>query len=143
MTSGRKWQIIAHSNVFRYILILPATLWIVAFTIFPFFSAVHYTFANYVLGRGITRYVGLTNYLNVLSSGAFCYSIFITGAYVSVAVPLEFVLGFLLAWFVNLYPRERNIFRPILTAPLFTMEVAVGYLGVTLFTSQGDCSQRL
>jgi multiple sugar transport system permease protein len=137
MTSGRKWQIIARSDVFKYILILPATIWTIAFTIFPFFSAVHYTFANYVLGRGITRYVGLTNYLNVLSSGAFWYSIFITGVYVSVAVPLEFALGFLLAWFVSLYPRERNIFGPILTAPLFTMEVAIGYLGVTLFTSQG------
>ena len=137
MSAARKWRIASRSNFLKYVFILPATLWIIAFTIFPFFSAVRYTFANYVLGRGITRYVGLTNYVNVLSSEAFWYSIYITVVYVAIAVPLEFVLGFLLAWFVNLYPPERNFFRPILTAPLFTMEVAIGYLGVTLFTSQG------
>jgi multiple sugar transport system permease protein len=57
--------------------------------------------------------------------------------HVSIVVPIELVLGFLLAWFVTLCPRAQNLFRPILTAPLFTMEVAIGYLGITLFTSQG------
>jgi multiple sugar transport system permease protein len=61
----------------------------------------------------------------------------ITSIYVSIVVPIELVLGFLLAWFVTICPREHNFFRPILTAPLFTMEVAIGYLGITLFTSQG------
>jgi multiple sugar transport system permease protein len=133
----RSERLYSSSNILKYIFILPAALWIVAFTIFPFLATIHYSFANYVLGRGITAYVGLENYLNVLRSGAFWYSMFITSAYVSIAVPLELVLGFLLAWFVILCPREHNFFRPILTAPLFTMEVAIGYLGITLFTSQG------
>ena len=141
MNAGRgasgNLRIITRSDVLKYVFMAPAALWIIAFTIFPFCSAVRYSFANYVLGRGITRFVGLANYAHVLSSGAFWYSIFITTVYISIAVPLEFVLGFLLAWFVNLYPHERNFFRPILTAPLFTMEVAIGYLGITLFTSQG------
>ena len=133
----RTERLYSSSNILKYIFILPAALWIVVFTIFPFLATIHYSFANYVLGRGITAYVGLENYLNVLRSGAFWYSMFITSAYVLIAVPLELVLGFLLAWFVILCPREHNIFRPILTAPLFTMEVAIGYLGITLFTSQG------
>jgi multiple sugar transport system permease protein len=125
------------SNVLKYFFILPAAFWIVAFTIFPFFSAIHFSFANYVLGRGITGYVGFQNYLHVLQSTAFWYSLLITGIYVSIVVPFELVLGFLIAWFITLCPREHNLFRPILTAPLFTMEVAIGYLGITLFTSQG------
>jgi multiple sugar transport system permease protein len=126
-----------NSKVLKYLFILPAAFWIVAFTIFPFFSAIHFSFANYVLGRGITGYVGFQNYLRVLQSGAFWYSLLITSIYVSIVVPFELVLGFLIAWFVTLCPREHNLFRPILTAPLFTMEVAIGYLGITLFTSQG------
>ncbi len=128
---------VSSSDILKYVFILPAALWITAFTIFPLFSAVQYSFANYVLGRGITGYVGFNNYLNVLRSGAFWYSLFITVIYVLIAVPLELVLGFLLAWFVTLCPREHNFFSPILAAPLFTMEVAIGYLGITLFTSQG------
>ena len=133
----RNRRLYSNSNVLKYVFILPAALWIIAFTIFPFLSAINYTFVNYVLGRGITGYVGFDNYIRVLRSGAFWYSLFITSIYVSIVVPLELVLGFLLAWFVTLCPREHNFFRPILTAPLFTMEVAIGYLGITLFTSEG------
>jgi multiple sugar transport system permease protein len=124
-------------EILKYVFILPGAIWITAFTIVPLCSAVQYTFANYVLGRGITGYVGFANYINALWSPDFWYSLFITVIYVLIAVPLEVALGFLLAWFVTLCPREHNIFRPILTAPLFTMEVALGYLGITLFTSEG------
>jgi multiple sugar transport system permease protein len=130
-------RLYSSSNVLKYAFFLPAALWIITFTIFPFLSAINYTFVNYVLGRGITGYVGFANYIRVLRSGAFWYSLFITSIYVSIVVPIELVLGFLLAWFVTLCPRAQNLFRPILTAPLFTMEVAIGYLGITLFTSQG------
>ena len=47
------------------------------------------------------------------------------------------VLGFLAAWLVNLGAPGARAFRTIIGAPLFTMEVAIGYLGVTLFTDQG------
>ncbi len=70
-------------------------------------------------------------------SAAFWYSIAITGIYVAIAVPAEFVIGVLLAWLVSLRPPGSRIFRGILAAPLFTMGVAVGYLGVTLYTSEG------
>jgi len=133
----RRLRPLAGANVLKYCFLLPAVVWIVAFSIFPLLSAFHFSFANYVLGRGITGYVGFANYINVLGSGTFWYSLFITVVYVSIAVPVELVLGFLLAWLVTLSPPGFNWFRSLLTAPLFTMEVAIGYLGITLFTSQG------
>src|SRR5215471_13100318 len=93
---------LASSNVLKYWFLLPAVLSVVAFSIFPLLSALRYSFANYVLGRGITGYIGFDNYINVLRLGAFWYSLLITSLYVSIAVPLELVLGFMLAWFVNL-----------------------------------------
>jgi multiple sugar transport system permease protein len=133
----RRLRPLAGTSVLKYCFLLPAVIWIVAFSIFPLLSAFHFSFANYVLGRGITGYVGFANYINVLGSGTFWYSLFITVVYVSIAVPVELVLGFLLAWLVTLSPPGFNWFRSLLTAPLFTMEVAIGYLGITLFTSQG------
>jgi len=119
------------------VLLLPAVLWVVAFTFFPLFSVLRYSFASYVLGRGITGYVGFANYLQVLHSGRFWHSIMVTAIYVAVSVPIEVVLGFLAAWLVNLGPSGAKGFRTVIGAPLFTMEVAIGYLGVTLFSSQG------
>ena len=124
-------------RVFKYAMLAPAVLWVIGFTFFPIFSAINYSLANYVLGRGITRYVGLQNFVNVLSDGGFWHSLLITLIYVVVSVPIEVAVGFLLAWIITVGLPGRGIFRAIFIAPLFTMEVAIGYLGVTIFTSQG------
>ena len=121
----------------KYVLLLPAVVWVVAFTFLPLVSVIRYSFAAYVLGRGITGYVGLANYVEVLNSARFWHSIMVTGIYVAVSVPAEVVLGFLVAWLVHLGPPGTRTFRTVIGAPLFTMEVAIGYLGVTMFSSQG------
>jgi multiple sugar transport system permease protein len=121
----------------KYVLLLPAVVWVIAFTFLPLVSVIRYSFAAYVLGRGITGYVGLANYVEVLNSARFWHSIMVTAIYVAVSVPAEVVLGFLVAWLVHLGPPGTRTFRTVIGAPLFTMEVAIGYLGVTMFSSQG------
>ena len=122
---------------FKYALLAPAVIWVIGLTFFPIVAAVHFSFVNYVLGEGITGFVGFDNYVRVLTDGGFWYSIFITLVYVLVTVPIEVCAGFVLAWIITIGLPGKSFFRPILTAPLFTMEVAIGYLGVTLFTDQG------
>jgi multiple sugar transport system permease protein len=126
---GERW--------FKYLMLCPAVLWVIAFTFFPIFQAVRYSFASYVLGRGITGYVWFKNYLAVLIDPGFWQSLWITLIYVGVSVPLEIFLGFVFAWVITVGLPGRGFFRSVLTAPLFTMEVAIGYLGVTLFSEQG------
>jgi len=126
-----------YGAVFKYVLLLPAVLWVVAFTFVPLIFVIHYSLANYVLGLGITDYVGLENYADVLASDRFWHSIMVTAAYVAISVPIEVVLGFTAAWLVNLGAPWSYGFRTVIGTPLFTMEVAIGYLGVTLFSSQG------
>jgi multiple sugar transport system permease protein len=126
-----------YGALFKYVLLLPAVLWVVAFTFAPLIFVIRYSFANYVLGMGITGYVGLQNYADVLASDRFWHSIIVTAIYVAVSVPVEVVLGFIAAWLVNLGAPWARGFRTIIGMPLFTMEVAIGYLGVTLFSSQG------
>jgi multiple sugar transport system permease protein len=126
-----------YGSVFKYVLLLPAVLWVIGFTFVPLISVIQYSFANYVMGEGITGYVGFANYWDVLTSDRFWHSIMVTAIYVAISVPIEVVLGFLAAWLVNLGAPWSRGFRVIIGAPLFTMEVAIGYLGVTLFSSQG------
>ncbi len=122
---------------FKYALLLPAVIWVIAFTFLPVLSVIRYSFANYVLGEGVTGYVGFANYLDVLTSDQFWHSIAVTAIYVAITVPVETILGFIAAWLVNLGAPGSRGFRTIIGAPLFTLEVAIGYLGVTMFSSQG------
>ena len=126
-----------YGGLFKYALLLPAVVWVIAFTFLPVLAVLRYSFANYVLGEGVTGYVGVSNYVDVLTSDRFWHSIVVTAIYVVVSVPIETSLGFLAAWLVNLGAPGSRGFRTIIGAPLFTMEVAIGYLGVTMFSSQG------
>jgi len=112
-------------------------IWVVAFTFLPLISVIRYSFSSYVMGEGITGFVGFANYADVLTSDQFWHSILVTLIFVVVAVPIELVLGFLAAWLVNLGAPGTRTFRTIIGSPLFTLEVAIGYLGVTFFTDQG------
>ena len=124
-------------GAFKYALLLPAVIWVVAFTFLPLISVIRYSFSSYVMGEGITGFVGFANYVDVLTSDQFWHSILVTVIFVVVAVPIELVLGFLAAWLVNLGAPGTRTFRTIIGSPLFTLEVAIGYLGVTFFTDQG------
>jgi len=124
-------------GAFKYALLLPAVIWVVAFTFAPLIAVVRYSLANYVLGQGITGYVGFANYVNVLTSDQFWHSIWVTLIYVVVAVPIELAFGFIAAWLVNLGAPGSRAFGVLIGSPLFTLEVAIGYLGVTFFSVQG------
>lgn len=137
MATAARVRRLESGGAFKYALLLPAVIWVIAFTFFPLISVIRFSFANYVLGEGITGYVGFANYIDVLTSDRFWHSILVTVVYVVVAVPIELVLGFLAAWLVNLHAPGTPTFRTIIGSPLFTLEVAIGYLGVTMFTDQG------
>jgi len=137
MAAAARVRRLESGGAFKYALLLPAVLWVVVFTFFPLFSVIRFSFASYVLGEGITGYVGFANYIDVLTSGDFWHAIWITVIFVVVAVPIQLALGFLAAWLVNLHAPGTRTFRTIIGSPLFTLEVAIGYLGVTFFTDQG------
>jgi multiple sugar transport system permease protein len=137
MATAARVRRLESGGAFKYALLLPAVIWVIAFTFFPLISVIRFSFANYVLGEGITGYVGFANYIDVLTSDRFWHSILVTVVYVVVAVPIELILGFLAAWLVNLHAPGTRTFRTIIGSPLFTLEVAIGYLGVTMFTDQG------
>ena len=122
---------------FPYLSLFLAVLWVVAFTLYPLLSALWYSLNTYVLGRGIVGFVGLGNYREVLASQEFWHSLGVSLLYALLAAPLETALGFGLAWLVHLRPPGYRAFQAIFLAPLFAMDVAVGYLGVTLFSQQG------
>ncbi|HKJ94230.1 MAG TPA: sugar ABC transporter permease [Gammaproteobacteria bacterium] len=128
---------------FKFLLLMPAVLWVLAFTVYPLVAAVRYSFSSYVMGRGIVGWVGVDNFTNVLTSADFWHSVLITLIYTVVAVGLEVIIGVALAWVIHLNMPGHKVFRAIITAPLFTMGVAVGYLGVTLFSSNGGLYAHL
>lgn len=125
------------SKYAKYIFLLPALLWVLAFVLYPVVNSFSLSFVRYTLGRGREAFVGVQNYIDIFNSEEFWFTLRITIYYVLITVTLETLLGLFLAWVVNKRIKFQNFFRTVYTLPIFTTTVAVGYLGVTIFHETG------
>lgn len=119
-------------NQIKFAFLLPAVVWVLAFTIFPLIYSVRLSFFSYRLGRGET-FVGGRNFVQAFTYPRFWGSLQTTFSIVLVAVGIEILLGLLFAWHFNREVQGDKVFRTLITLPLFATPVAVGYLGITLF----------
>ena len=120
----------------KMVFILPAFLWVLAFTIFPLLYALYLTVWNVRLGRQWT-FVGLNNVLRLFSDSKLHFSFQITLIFVVCSVAAEMILGFALALLMNREFTGRRFLRALLILPLFATPAAMGFLGHTLFYEEG------
>ena len=113
--------------------LLPGTLWVLAFTLFPLIYSFWLSFHRQRLGRN-PIYIGLENYANIFSDLRVGETV-VTSVFLSVgSLILTLLLGTFIAWLFNHdeLPGLR-VFRSVMTMPLFVAPVALGYLGQVLF----------
>jgi multiple sugar transport system permease protein len=116
----------------KYIFILPAMIWILTFTIFPLLYAIYTSFFSFRFGK-INQFIGLGNFSRVITDQNLHGALYITLIFVIVTVTVEMTLGFSLALLFNREIKGKNIFRALMTLPLFATPVAIGFLGITLY----------
>lgn len=119
----------------KFVFLMPAALWILAFTIFPLLYAVYTSFFSFRFGQ-INQFVGLENFMRLFRDQNLHTSLRVTLSFVASTVIVEMILGFGLALLLNREIRGRNLLRAVNTLPLFATPVAVGYLGITIYYEQ-------
>lgn len=116
----------------KFAFLLPAVVWIVIFTVFPLLYAIYTSLFSFRYGK-INQFVGLTNFGRLFTDANLRGALWITVTFVVVTLTVEMLLGFGLALMFNREIRGKNVWRAIMTLPLFATPVAMGYLGITLF----------
>ena len=116
----------------KFAFLLPAVVWIVIFTVFPLLYAIYTSLFSFRYGK-INQFVGLANFGRLFTDANLRGALWITVTFVVVTLTVEMLLGFGLALMFNREIRGKNVWRAIMTLPLFATPVAMGYLGITLF----------
>jgi len=116
----------------RWVFLLPAVFWILAFTIFPLLYAIFSSFYSFRFGRR-NAFIGFDNYARLFSDENLHNGLWVTLIFVFFTVLIQMLLGFGLALLLNREMRGKNILRAIMVLPLFATPVALGYLGITIF----------
>ena len=111
---------------FKWLLVAPAALLILALTIYPLAFSLWVAFINYDFTVPGHAFVGLGNFHRILSDPVATSSTLTTAWLTVVNVALEFLLGLMLALAMARTFRGRGIVMTVLIVPLFISPVIVG-----------------
>lgn len=120
-----------------YLLVLPATLYLVVFQIFPLMQELWLSFTSTsLLSSGQSDWVGLANYRDLIGDPDFRKAILITLVYTVVCVVAAISLGLLSALLLDAPFRGRGFARAAVTIPWAAPPVAVALVAIWIFNAQ-------
>ncbi|MGH6874720.1 MAG: carbohydrate ABC transporter permease, partial [Aestuariivirgaceae bacterium] len=111
---------------FKYLLVAPAVVLILALSIYPLIFSLIVSFINYDFQIPGHAYVGLKNFRQVVADPVARWSILLTAIFSAANVIIEFLLGLALALMMVRHFRGRGLIMSILIVPLFISPVIVG-----------------
>lgn len=125
-----------------YVLVAPAVIWVLVFSIWPFLNTVYLSFTN---ARPLRTpgFVGLQNYQDLFADERFVYAMTTSLVYALVCVPLLTFLPLLLAILVQKKLPGISLFRTTYYFPVIASVVVVGIIWAWIFDSQGLVNQSL
>ena len=96
---------------------------------FPLLYSLWLGFTSYQLvSGGVADFVGLDNYIRILTDGDYWTSLSATATYVFLSVSFELIIGLTLALALQSQKWFRNFTRSFLLAPMFITPIAVGLM---------------
>jgi multiple sugar transport system permease protein len=121
------------SGGFKYLLVAPAVFILLAFGLFPFLYAVVVSFQKLSLLDQYTDFQGLLNYRRLLQDHRLWNAVLHTAAITAVALPVQLLLGLLLAHhFLDERPMKR-IFVALLIIPSVISPMVAGSMWRLMF----------
>jgi multiple sugar transport system permease protein len=156
----------------RFLFLMPAVVWVLAFTVFPLGYSVYLAFFKVEQKTEVVRvkepvldasgaavlnqdgtpktknvvqktqtntatFVGFANFARMPGDPQLWESVKVTAVFVLVAVPMQLVLGFLLALLFNQALFARPVLRTVMILPIFATPLAVAYSFFTIFYEEG------
>jgi ABC-type sugar transport system permease subunit len=134
-------QVRAHR--WSYIYILPFTILVFAFTIYPIFASLGYTLYQWNGIGSPTQYVGLANFQQVVQDNIFWQAFGHTFIYTVVLVPIQLLLALILALILNNRRlRFSTFYRALYFIPAITSAAIVGVVFQLMLSNFGDIISR-
>src|SRR5437879_6281900 len=103
-------------NVLGYVLMTPALLLLIVFIAYPFVIGVWYSLSDVQI-FGLGKFIGLTNYANLLNSPVFVQTVKNSFIYTGFATVFKLALGLGLALLMNQHFPFKNIIRASVLLP--------------------------
>lgn len=106
--------------------ILPTVILLILMNIFPLIYSLYLSFTNYsVISDKAPEWVGVQNYVTILSDNRFWQNFAVTGRYALISVVLQTVIGFGLALLLRSKFKGSGIITTIILVPMMLSPIVV------------------
>jgi cellobiose transport system permease protein len=130
------WLQILNRKKTPYLFIAPFFISFAIFGLYPLLFSLQLSFSDYKIGQA-PRWVGVDNYARVIADPLFWLSLKNVVILWLGSLPIQLVVGFLLAWLLNgVTSRVRGFFSGAFYLPVVTNLVAVGLVFRLVFDDQ-------
>ncbi len=126
-----------------YLLLLPALAVIVLVLLVPLGYCFYLSLFKHSLGTGSHNFIGLKNYIALLSDQRFIASVFRTMLFVAVTLTLEISVGFGLAVMMHSLARGRGLVRAVVMIPWAVPTVISAMIWGWMFNDRLGLANRL
>jgi len=125
-------------KVIKYVLILPAIVYLILLTVYPFIYSIKISLTTLNIARPYPpRYIGLGNYAKLLSDSIFLIAMRNTFFLTAISICAEFVLGFIIAriFFIAASFKLKGIgfLRTIYMLPMMITPIIFGLIWLYIF----------
>tara|TARA_R110000751_G_scaffold271365_2_gene371378 strand:+ start:221457 stop:222383 length:927 start_codon:yes stop_codon:yes gene_type:complete len=111
----------------RWSFMVPAILLLAVMLAYPIFYTIDISFSRFDLSSfGAGAWVGWENYIEVIDDYRFWESLRVTMVYLVIALPLQVVLGFGIAFLINAEWAGRGVIRALFIIPMVVAPVVAG-----------------
>lgn len=125
-----------HFDFAPIIMLIPAAIILLCVILYPILNAIGMSFQFYVISRWKERrFVGLENYIKILSDDAFHVAIVNSLRWVFITVPSQFLVGLILALLLNRKFKGRGFIRSICMIPWVTSGVVIALMWSWIYNS--------
>lgn len=110
--------------LYGYLMILPVTLGLIVFYVYPFFQTLYNSFLK-IGAFNVSKWAGTANYKRMITDASMWNTLGNTVRYVLCIVPATIFLALVLAVLLNTKIKGRGIYRVIYFLPYVTMAAAI------------------
>jgi multiple sugar transport system permease protein len=121
-----------------WLFITPSIVLLLAINIFPLIWAIRLSFTNFKsnLASLPVRFVGLDNYISILTDDDVWHGMQVTARFVVCSIALQIFIGFGLALLINRQFRTHSFWTTIILLPMMLSPAVVGNFWTLLFQPQ-------
>jgi multiple sugar transport system permease protein len=128
---------VRNEKLMKLLFLWPSLAILLFLIAYPFVMLIYYSFFNFSFLRPVnTKFVGLTNYLLILTDTYTWERFIFTFKYVGLSVSIQFVLGILIAWLLQRNFRGKDAVFTVVLMPMMLCPIVVGLLWRYMFNTE-------